>query len=199
MGVEERVRDKFLTALEGFESGHLPHENANDFAKVNAQMSILYRKAVAAAEAQKTTDQEFQAENIQPEGIQKAQSAWLKYRDEWVAFAKLHYPSTDSNAWLTLLTKNRAASLRMTFAGLIPRIQNAPRSKTSQLPVHSPKLSLGASMTIIRQEDFVCQRCRGVAVHQLLPPGGLHYQPGHGLRARGVAGGSRCDCADSHQ
>ena len=127
MGVEERVRDKFLTALEGFESGHLPHENANDFAKVNAQMSILYRKAVAAAEAQKTTDQEFQAENIQPEGIQKAQSAWLKYRDEWVAFAKLHYPSTDSNAWLTLLTKNRAASLRMTLCWIDSKDSECPQ------------------------------------------------------------------------
>lgn len=127
IGVMERVRDKFLAALQGFESGHLPRGTANDFAKINVEMNVLYRKAVAAAEAQKKSDQPFQGADIEPEGIRKAQSAWLKYRDEWIAFAKLHYPSTDSNAWLTLLTRNRAATLRMTLCGIDGKDSECPQ------------------------------------------------------------------------
>ena len=118
IGVMERVRDKFLAALQDFESGHLPHGTASDFAKINAEMNVLYRKSVAAAETHKKSDQPYRGADIEPEGIQKAQLAWLKYRDAWVSFAKLHYPLTDSNAWLTLLTRNRAASLRMTLCGI---------------------------------------------------------------------------------
>ncbi len=127
IGVMERIRDKFLAALQGFESGHLPHGTANDFAKINPEMNVLYRKAVAAAEAQKKSDQPILGADIEPEGIQKAQSAWLKYRDAWVSFAKLHYPSTDSNSWLTLLTINRAASLRMTLCGIDDKDSECPR------------------------------------------------------------------------
>ncbi len=36
----------------------------------------------------------------------------LQNRDAWVAFAKVHYPNTDANAWLTLLTTNRVLNLR---------------------------------------------------------------------------------------
>ena len=54
-------------------------------------------------------------------------------------------------------------------------------------------------MTVIRQEDFIAQRRRRAAVHQLLPPGRLHHQPGQGLRARAVSRRQRRHRADPHQ
>jgi uncharacterized protein YecT (DUF1311 family) len=124
-GVEERQRDKFLAAVQAFEGGHLPHGSASDYAKADAALNLLYRKAVAVAEAHKLEDEGA----IQPEGIRNAERAWLKYRDEWVAFAKLHYPATDSNTWLTLLTTNRAASLRMTLCGIDSKDSSCPRER----------------------------------------------------------------------
>jgi uncharacterized protein YecT (DUF1311 family) len=122
-GVEERQRDKFLAAVQEFESGHLPQGTAADCKKADADLNLLYRKAVAAAAAHK--EDYFGA--IKPEGIQNAESAWLKYRDAWIAFARLRYPSTDANAWLTLLTVNRAASLRMTLCGIDDKNSSCPQ------------------------------------------------------------------------
>jgi hypothetical protein len=50
-------------------------------------------------------DGQIQREVIQT--AERAERAWLRYRDAWVAFARMHYPNTDSNAWLALLAKNR--------------------------------------------------------------------------------------------
>jgi hypothetical protein len=122
-GVEERLRDKFLAALQAFESGHFPHGTAIDYKKADAALNLLYRRALAVAEAHK---KDYEG-SIQPEGIQNAEQAWLKYRDEWVIFAKLHYPSTDADAWLTLLTTNRAESLRMTLCGINNKDSECPQ------------------------------------------------------------------------
>jgi uncharacterized protein YecT (DUF1311 family) len=123
MSTEDRLRDKLLAAMRSFESGHLPHGTVSDFNKADAELNLLYCKAVAASDAHKKNWDGA----IQPEGIQKAQSAWLKYRDEWIAFAKLRYPSTNANAWLTLLTTNRVASLRMTLCGIDDKDSSCPK------------------------------------------------------------------------
>ncbi len=54
-------------------------------------------------------------------------------------------------------------------------------------------------MTVIRQEDFIASVARRAAVHQLLPPGGLHHQPGSGLRERAVPCRQGRHGADPHQ
>jgi uncharacterized protein YecT (DUF1311 family) len=122
-GVEERMRDKFLAALQSFEAGHFPHGSESDFRRVDAELNVLYRRAIAAADAHK---KDYDGA-IQPEGIRDAELTWLKYRDAWVAFAKLSFPTTDSNAWLTLLTTNRAASLRVTLCGIDDKDSECPR------------------------------------------------------------------------
>ena len=109
-GVEERQRDKFLAAVQEFESGHLPKGTVGDFKKADAELHAIYQKAMKLAAVPKEYDDGFS----KPDGIRSAERAWLRYRDAWVEFAKLHYPGTDSNAWLTLLTTNRISSLRAT-------------------------------------------------------------------------------------
>jgi uncharacterized protein YecT (DUF1311 family) len=129
-GVEERMRDKFLAAVEAFEAGHLPRGTASDFGKVDAELNLLYREALKAADADKSGDEGA----IKSEGIRKAERAWLKYRDAWVAFAKRRYPETDANAWLTLLTTNRSASLRMTLCGIDSDDSSCPRKEAKPDP-----------------------------------------------------------------
>ena len=110
-GVEERQRAKFLEAVQAFESGHLPKAAKREFEKSDADLNETYKAALALAAAHKN-DYEGQ---IQPEGIQDAERAWLKYRDAWIVFAEIHYPNTDPDAWRNLLTRNRVWSLRATM------------------------------------------------------------------------------------
>jgi uncharacterized protein YecT (DUF1311 family) len=109
-GVEEHQRDKFLEALQSFESGHLPKGAQPDFERADADLNATYKKTLALAAAQNFQDDDGL---IKPDGIRATQRAWLKYRDTWVDFARIHYPNTDPNSWLTLLTRNRYWSLRM--------------------------------------------------------------------------------------
>jgi len=110
-GAEERMRDKFVEALKVFESGRLPKGAAADFEKADADLNETYKRALELA-AKQNFDEDDGA--IRLDGIHQAQRAWIKYRDAWVAFAKVRYPHTDTNAWLTLLTRNRYWSLRQT-------------------------------------------------------------------------------------
>jgi len=114
-GIEERQRDKFLAAVQLFESGHLPKGTRLDFEKVDGDLNATYKQALSLA-----GNQDFKSDYglIHPEGIRDAERAWLKYRDAWLAFAKLRYSTTDPNAWLTLLTRNRYWSLRLTMCDM---------------------------------------------------------------------------------
>jgi len=109
IGAEQNLRDKFLKALRSFEKGDLPHGSADDFAKADARLNALYRKVLASAEEHKSD-----LGAVQPKGVRTAERAWLKYRDAWVVFAKLRYPSVSPESWLTLLTADRIAVLKDT-------------------------------------------------------------------------------------
>ena len=111
-GVEEHQRDEFLAAVRKFESGKFPAGTETDAQKADADLNVTYKQALALAAKQNFAEA---AGDIRPEGIQKAERAWLKYRDGWVAFVKVHYPQTSSSSWLTLLTRNRYWSLRATM------------------------------------------------------------------------------------
>ena len=110
-GVEEHQRDEFLAAIQKFEKGDLPSGSKVGFQRADADLNATYKKALALA-----SEQDFKDDDglIQPSGIRDAERAWLKYRDAWVEFAMVHYPNSDTDAWLTLLTTNRFWSLRQT-------------------------------------------------------------------------------------
>lgn len=78
-------------------------------------MNRLFEETLKKAEAKKSN---YGA--IQPEGIRRADQVWLKYRDAWTEFAKLHYPSVSASAWATLLTKDRIEVLKdvQCYAGI---------------------------------------------------------------------------------
>jgi uncharacterized protein YecT (DUF1311 family) len=106
---ESGLRDDFFASLKSFEEGHLPQGSANDLAQADTKLNHIYRRVIAEAESRKL---EYGA--VQPEGIRETERAWLKYRDAWVASAKLRYPSVNADAWLTLLTNDRIAILKDT-------------------------------------------------------------------------------------
>lgn len=105
---EESIENDFLSAIKIFETGKaIPKSSSADAATSEANINRLLEGTLAMAEAKKSG---YGA--IQPEGIRKAEQAWLSYRTAWTEFSKLHYPSVSTEAWVTLLTKDRIDILK---------------------------------------------------------------------------------------
>jgi uncharacterized protein YecT (DUF1311 family) len=102
----QRLRDGFSDAVRGFEKS-LPNEKDQSSAKAeDTELNETYRKVMALAETKKS---EYGA--VQPDGIRRAERAWLIYRDAWIQFAAIRYPSVAPEVWMAILTKDRTAIL----------------------------------------------------------------------------------------
>jgi uncharacterized protein YecT (DUF1311 family) len=107
---EDTLHDDFLVALQSFEMGNLPKSTASAAHEADIRLNAAYGKVMEDAEIHKA---DYGA--VQPEGIRNAERAWLKYRDAWLAFAKLRYPDVVSESWLALLTNDRTSILDGSF------------------------------------------------------------------------------------
>ena len=74
-----------------------------EFAAADAKLNDVYKKVQHAAGEDWGT--------VTKDGIRLAQRAWLGYRDAWVAFAKVKYPSITSDTIRTWLTQKRTSEL----------------------------------------------------------------------------------------
>ncbi|MFZ0339784.1 MAG: lysozyme inhibitor LprI family protein, partial [Terracidiphilus sp.] len=130
---QDTVRDDFVAALKLFEVGRFPTAPAGQYADADARLNRAYHKALNDAEEHKN---DYGA--VQPEGIRDAERAWLKYRDAWIAFAKLRYPAVPAEAWLALLTGDRTSILDGSFCDMDaedgPCAQKGDTWKPSPLP-----------------------------------------------------------------
>ena len=105
---EARLRADFVAAIEAFEAGKLPHGGSAEAKAADAELNRVYRKQLVDAAAPGTR----LPGQVQPEGIRKAERAWIVYRDSWLGFAKLRYPSVAPDAWLALLSRDRVRTMR---------------------------------------------------------------------------------------
>ena len=102
---EADLNDGFLAALERFEKGELPKYSVEDFSKADAELNSRYSKI------QSDPNNTIGFSTVTPEGIKIAQRAWLRYREGWVKFGQLKYPSVTQESWRTWLTQERAKML----------------------------------------------------------------------------------------
>jgi uncharacterized protein YecT (DUF1311 family) len=115
--VAESVRNEFFADLEKVEAGHLPAGTENDYKDADVELNQVYSQKLAedednAAETAKGsyTEEAKKMAADEPENLRSLERAWLKYRDAWIDFAQLRYPSADRYAWLTLLSKEQTAN-----------------------------------------------------------------------------------------
>lgn len=99
------LEDDFLLSLQEFEAGKLPSFSLDDFARADLELNQVYQRLKAQKDPAYVGAIVF-------EEIQKAQRSWLAYRDAWVAFGKVRYPSVAPHAWKTYFTRKRVAMLR---------------------------------------------------------------------------------------
>jgi len=133
MNAEWQLREQFKAALVSCEKGELRGGPAADVSGSDLALNQLYRKALNTAKAGESG---YGA--VQPEGIRDAERAWMKYRDAWVAFARLRYPAISTEAWLTLLTKDRIAILKDTFCEMGSRDDSCAGRDDAPAPLPLP-------------------------------------------------------------
>jgi uncharacterized protein YecT (DUF1311 family) len=122
---QQSLRNSFLAAIQIFEKGDLPSHTASEAQQADTALNETYRKAVNGAEANKSN---YGA--VKPENMRTAERAWLAYREAWVQFAKLRYPAVRAESWLTLLTKDRIATIQGGPCGLDPDSSQCEKQDT---------------------------------------------------------------------
>lgn len=94
-------------SLHDFSAGKLPRYSSADFKKADAELNAAYRSA-RKIEA----DSGDGTYNTSADELVVAERAWIAFRDAWVAFAALRWPSVSGDSWRTWLTLERTEMLR---------------------------------------------------------------------------------------
>ncbi|MBP9682848.1 MAG: hypothetical protein KBD76_15715 [Bacteriovorax sp.] len=97
---EAKLKEELVKSLKSFEEGHLPKES--DFARSDKDLNDIYSKIMKQ-----------EGDGFTKGAVETTQPKWFKYRDAWVKFAGLRYPSTSPEVWKTWLTKQRIEQLKV--------------------------------------------------------------------------------------
>ena len=106
---EKRQRDAFFASLKAFEAGKLPRSGSAAYAARDRELNAVYQQLKRLPESQFTT--------VKMADIQATQRLWLRYRDAWVEFGKLRYPSVPADAWRAYFTQQRTVMLKSLLSG----------------------------------------------------------------------------------
>lgn len=92
--------------IKQYEAGKLPPAATPAQAQAqDRELNLLYGKLM------KQPKPDY-AGAVEKEGIRDTQRLWLKYRDAWIAFGAVRYPSVAAEAWTAMLTARRNAQLK---------------------------------------------------------------------------------------
>jgi len=93
-------------ALQNFAAGKLPKYTEADFKKADSDLNAFYRQQLQIA---KHICEEMSCDDTNDYARHMIQSerAWLAYREAWVAYGRLRWPSVPPDSWRTWLTLER--------------------------------------------------------------------------------------------
>lgn len=105
IGAEERLRDELIDMLQRLTKGAAPRFGQERFRAADANLNSAYRKRLNDA---------AQADHVgavNRGGIRDAQRTWLRYRDSFLAFARIKFPEVPRESLAAWLTEKRVAML----------------------------------------------------------------------------------------
>lgn len=91
MGSQSILEDLFHTNLVHFERGKWPAMSAAQIALVDSVLAVEYKRKLQQLRGQ--TQEQLSEGAVSAEDLSKVERIWEKYRDAWVAFARLRYPT----------------------------------------------------------------------------------------------------------
>ncbi|WP_283745909.1 lysozyme inhibitor LprI family protein [Sideroxydans sp. CL21] len=102
----------FQRSIEQAEKGKLPSYTQSEFAELDKRLNQAYQTYLRATPEAKGPSPIDSA--LTKDGVKKTQRLWLKYRDAWVEYGHLRYPSVPAHAWKAMLTERRNTQLTET-------------------------------------------------------------------------------------
>lgn len=96
--------DDFLNSVRDFENGKLPAYSGEQLAQLDREMAELIERL------QQTGKSRPGRFNVS--GMPATQEKWLVYRDAWVQFGGVKYPSVGAHSWKGYLTQKRIVMLK---------------------------------------------------------------------------------------
>jgi uncharacterized protein YecT (DUF1311 family) len=106
---KQTQQDDFLSMLRALAEGKAPVSTAAQLEAADAKLNATYKKV------QQTPDPSRWG-TVTKDGIRSTQRAWLRYRDAWVAFAGVKYPSVSADSIRAWLTEKRTEMLQAFLA-----------------------------------------------------------------------------------
>jgi uncharacterized protein YecT (DUF1311 family) len=100
IGATEAEEERFLATLQRLIAGDLPRVSRSNLVETDNKLNALYQKI------QKSGDSADWG-TVTKEGIRKTERAWLIYRDAFVDFAKVKFPSLAPESLQKVLTEDR--------------------------------------------------------------------------------------------
>jgi len=101
---EQSQKDKFLGLLQRLEQGDALPFTAQQSDGADARLNAAYQRIQHAADSASWG-------TVTKDSVRTAQRAWLRYRDAWLAFARVRYPAVDPASLRAALTEPRTAVL----------------------------------------------------------------------------------------
>jgi hypothetical protein len=95
------LRDQFAETLQRLSDGRAPRFTAGQLGTEDLQLNQAYR-------ARLEDERQYDAPGISVESLQNAQRAWLRYRDAFLAFARVKYPNVARESLAAWITRNRS-------------------------------------------------------------------------------------------
>ncbi|HYI47346.1 MAG TPA: lysozyme inhibitor LprI family protein [Allosphingosinicella sp.] len=99
--LEQGLRDQFVDMLQKLSTGRDPRFTPAQFRTEDLQLNQAYRARLA-------DEREYDAPGTSVEAMQNAQRAWLRYRDAFIAFARVKYPRVQRESLAAWITRNRS-------------------------------------------------------------------------------------------
>jgi uncharacterized protein YecT (DUF1311 family) len=99
----------FVRDLANFENGWVPQYSTSQYEEYDKTLNQLYKNIMQSKSM--TEGSRLGYTTITKEGVRNTQRVWLKYRDAWVVFGRIKYPSVAPQIWKALLTERRIKNL----------------------------------------------------------------------------------------
>jgi uncharacterized protein YecT (DUF1311 family) len=106
---EEKAEDALLDTLRRLSGGTAPRYTTAQYRAADARLNAAYRKRMAEIAARGT---DYGPGAVTREGVRDAQRAWLRYRDAFLAFAKIKFAAMPPDSLAAWLTDQRTDMLR---------------------------------------------------------------------------------------
>ncbi|WP_237478277.1 lysozyme inhibitor LprI family protein [Lichenibacterium dinghuense] len=109
---EEQVNDAFLALVGDVDAGRVAADGAAGAKAADDALNAAYKALLARA-----PELSRYGSGMSAAGFAETERLWIRYRDAWVAFAKVRKPDLAPDALLARLSRERAAQLKAVAGG----------------------------------------------------------------------------------